>query len=519
MLFALEPDRQGASCWARENQNRMADFDLAIIGGGINGVGIARDAAGRGLKVLLVEQNDLASGTSSASTKLIHGGLRYLEHGAFRLVREALAEREVLLHIAPHLVRPVRIVLPPQNGPRSALLIRIGLFVYDHLGGRTMLPKSKTLDLTHHAYGVPLQRHYTVGLEFSDCMSDDSRLVVLNAVDAAERGAVIRTRTRCVRVERDEIWTLVLNARGRRNVATARALINAAGPWVGQLAETVLRLDGPLPVRLAQGSHIVIRRLFDHTCGYMFQTADRRVVFALPFEQDFTLIGTTDADFAGDPATPIPSMREITYLCDAANAYFREQIRPVDVIWAFAGIRSLYDDGAEEPDDVTRDYVLALDEGVRVAPLLTVYGGKITTYRRLAEAALAKLAHFFAARPAWTAQAPLPGGDFHPEDLQAMIADVARRWPFLSEHHARRLVSAYGTRIDRIIGAAKSMDDLGIRFGVDLTAAEVRYLMQQEWAETPDDILWRRSKLGLRLSRDDHDALSRFMVSSLGATG
>jgi glycerol-3-phosphate dehydrogenase len=497
----------------------MADFDLAIIGGGINGVGIARDAAGRGLKVLLVEQNDLASGTSSASTKLIHGGLRYLEHGAFRLVREALAEREVLLRIAPHLVRPIRIVLPPQNGPRSAFVIRMGLFVYDHLGGRTMLPKSKTVNLTHHAYGVPLQRHYTVGLEFSDCMSDDSRLVVLNAVDAAAHGALIRTRTRCVRVERSEVWTLVLNARGRRNVATARVLINAAGPWVGQLAETVLRLEGPLPLRLAQGSHIVVRRLFDHSSGYMFQTADARVVFALPFEQDFTLIGTTDNDFIGDVATPIPSMQEINYLCEAANMYFREPVRPVDVVWAFSGIRSLYDDGAVNADDVTRDYVLALDEGFRVAPLLTVYGGKITTSRRLAEAALAKLAHFFAMDRAWTAQAPLPGGDFNPKDRESMIADVARRWPFLSDNHARRLVSAYGTRVDRIIDGAKSMDDLGVRFGFDLTAAEVRYLMREEWAETPDDILWRRSKLALRLSREDQEALSRFMVSSLGATG
>jgi glycerol-3-phosphate dehydrogenase len=497
----------------------MADFDLAIIGGGINGVGIARDAAGRGLKVLLVEQNDLASGTSSASTKLIHGGLRYLEHGAFRLVREALAEREILLHIAPHVVRPVRIVLPPQNGPRSALFIRIGLFLYDHLGGRTMLPKSKTLDLSHHAYGVPLKRDYTVGLEFSDCVSDDSRLVVLNAVDASERGALIRTRTRCVRAERSEVWTLVLNARGRRNVATARALINAAGPWVGQVAETVLRVEGPLPVRLAQGSHIVVRRLFDHSCGYMFQTADGRVVFALPFEQDFTLIGTTDAEFSGDPATPVPSLQDIIYLCDAANMYFRESIQPVDVVWAFAGIRSLYDDGAAEPDDVTREYVLALDEGLGVAPLLTVYGGKITTYRRLAEAALAKLGPIFASGATWTARAPLPGGDFDPKDLPSVIADVGRRWPFLSDNHARRLVCAYGTRVDRIIGAAKSMDDLGTRFGADLTAAEVRYLMQQEWAETPDDILWRRSKFGLRLSPEEREGLSRFMVSSLGATG
>jgi glycerol-3-phosphate dehydrogenase len=497
----------------------MADFDLAIIGGGINGVGIARDAAGRGLKVLLVEQNDLASGTSSASTKLIHGGLRYLEHGAFRLVREALAEREVLLRTAPHVVRPLRIVLPPQNGQRSAFLIRIGLFVYDHLGGRTVLPASQSLDLTTHAYGAPLKRELSVGLAFSDCVSDDSRLVVLNAIDAAERGAVIRTHTRCVRAERSEIWTLVLNARGRRNVATAKALVNATGPWLGQVAETVLRLPGKIPLRLAQGSHIVVRRLYDHDCGYMLQNKDGRVVFALPFAQDFTLIGTTDAEFAGDPAAPVPTMREITYLCEAANDYFRERIRPADVVWAYSGIRSLYDDGAKNPDDISRDYVLALDHKPRHAPLLTVYGGKITTYRRLAEAALAKLRSALAARPPWTARAPLPGGDFDPGERESVIATFAKRWPFLSENHVERLVSAYGTRAERIVGAAKSMNDLGERFSGDLTAAEVRYLMQNEWAETPDDVLWRRSKLGLRSTREDREALSRFMVSALGEIG
>jgi glycerol-3-phosphate dehydrogenase len=341
---------------------------------------------------------------------------------------------------------------------------------------------------------------------------------VANAIDAAERGAVIRTRTRCVRAERSEIWTLVLNARGRRNVATARALVNAAGPWIMQLAETVLRIEEPLPVRLAKGSHIVIRRPFDVHCGYMFQTADRRVVFALPFEQDFTLIGTTDADFDGDPATPVPSLHEINYLCEVVNAYFRESIRPVDVVWAFSGIRSLYDDGAEKPDDVTREYVLALDEGFRLAPLLTVYGGKITTYRRLAEAALAKLGHFFAMGPPWTAHAPLPGGDFDPNDVSRIVADVVRRWPFLAEGHARRLVAAYGTRVERILAAAKSIDDLGPTFGANLTAAEVRYLMQEEWAETSDDILWRRSKFGLRLSKAEREALAQFMTHSLGAT-
>jgi len=495
----------------------MANFDLAIIGGGINGVGIARDAAGRGLKVLLVEQNDLASGTSSASTKLIHGGLRYLEHGAWRLVREALAEREVLLRSAPHVVHPIRIVLPTNNGPRSPWLIRLGLFLYDHLGGHSSLPKARSISLRHHVYGVPLRRQHTAGLEFSDCMTDDSRLVVLNAIDAAERGATIRIRTRCTRVERGEVWTLVLNARGRRDVVTARALVNASGPWVVQVAETVLRVAAPQPVRLAKGTHIVLRRFFDQDCGYMLQNADGRVVFALPFQRDFTLIGTTDADFVGDPAAPTPTLQEISYLCDVANAYFREPIAPADVLWAFSGVRSLYDDGAAKADDVTREYVLALDEGFRLAPLLTVYGGKITTYRRLAEAALAKIGHFFAAGPAWTSWRRLPGGDFSPEDLQSMIKDTMQRWPFVTESHARRLVNAYGTRLDRVLGSAKRIDDLGTRFGSDLTAAEVSHLVKHEWAETADDVLWRRTKLGLKVSRDDREALSRYIASVFGA--
>src|SRR5215467_3857760 len=496
----------------------VTDFDLAIVGGGINGAGIARDAAGRGLKVLLVEQGDLAAGTSSASSKLIHGGLRYLEHGALRLVRSAFSEREVLLRMAPHLIRPLRFVLPLDSRYRSPALLRLGLFIYDRIGRRKILPPTRSVDLAIDATGVPLRRHFHRGYEYSDCFADDSRRVVLNALDAAERGAEIRTRTRCARAERSEIWTLVLNTRGRRKVATARALVNAAGPWVKQLAETVLRFEEPLPVRLAKGTHIVVRRLFEHGCGYMLQTADGRVVFALPFEQEFTLIGTTDADFVGDPATPVPSVQEIAYLCEAANRYFREPIQPVDVVWAFSGVRSLYDDGAERPDDVTREYMLALDEGFRLAPLLSVYGGKITTYRRLAEVALAQLGHFFAAQRPWTAQAPLPGGEFDPRDLSAVVTDVGRRWPFLSEQHVKRLASAYGMRVDRILGKAKKMDDLGRRFGADLTAAEVRYLMQQEWAETADDVLWRRSKIGLRLSRDDREALSQFMVNSVGGS-
>ena len=491
----------------------MADFDLAIIGGGINGTGIARDAAGRGLRVLLVEQNDLASGTSSASTKLIHGGLRYLEHGAVKLVREALVERERLLRLAPHIIRPLRFVLPAYPGPRSALLLRLGLFLYDRLGGREILPATRTLDLTHHVVGDPLKRRFRYGFEYSDCWVDDARLVVLNAIDAAERGATIRTRTRLTRAEREGDWRLILNAQGRREVATARVLVNAAGPWVGIVNETVLRIEGAPRVRLVKGSHIVVPKLFDHDRGYIFQNSDKRVVFALPFCDDFTLIGTTDLEFKGELDAMAPSGDEIIYLCRAVSEYFREAVGPERVVWAFAGVRSLYDDGAGRPEDVTRDYYLALDEKFREAPLLTVYGGKVTTYRKLAEAVMAKLSHFFQAHAPWTADVPLPGGDFLWDALETRVAQTLRTWPFLREAEARRLVRAYGTRVDRVLGGAKNADELGPYFG-DLSGAEVRYLMQHEWAQTADDVLWRRSKLGLRLTTEQRAALARFMASS-----
>jgi glycerol-3-phosphate dehydrogenase len=489
----------------------MADFDLAIIGGGVNGAGIARDAAGRGLRVLLVEQADLASGTSSASTKLIHGGLRYLEHGALLLVRESLKEREVLLRNAPHIIRPLRFLLPPQPQMRSPVMLRLGLFIYDNLGGRRILPPTRTVDLTHNILGTPLKRSYKFGFLYSDCWVDDARLVVLNALDAAERGASIRTRTKCVRAERGEEWRLILNARGRREVVTARALVNAAGPWVGFVSETVIRVPGPARIRLVKGSHIVVKRLFDHDTAYVFQNPDRRVVFALPYEHDFTLIGTTDENFQGDPAGAAPSGTEIGYLCDTASRYFRTNVAPSDIVHAFAGVRSLYDDGSKRPEDVTRDYHLAFDKSFGHAPLLTVYGGKVTTYRKLAEAAMKKFGNVFAPNRSWTARVPLPGGDFPYNGVDAQIAQARRNWPFLEEQHAVRLVRAYGTRIGDILGKADSYAALGTRFGADLTEAEVRYLMTKEWALDADDVLWRRSKLGLRLSEIERAALQRFM--------
>ena len=492
----------------------MATYDLAIIGGGINGAAIARDTAGRGLRVLLIEQNDLASGTSSASSKLIHGGLRYLEHGAFRLVREALAEREVLLRTAPHIVRPMRFMLPPAPGLRSALKLRLGLFLYDRLGGRNLLPATRTADLTHHPVGVPLLRSFRVGFEYSDCRVDDARFVILNAMDAAERGATVRPRTRCVRAERRSEWELALNSRGRREVVTARVLVNAGGPWVDQVAENILRLPPQRHARLIKGSHIVVRGMFDHDRAYTLQAKDGRVVFVMPFAGNFTLIGTTDENFIGDVNMPAPAADELTYLVDVVNQYFRHKISIDEVVWAYAGIRSLYNDGSDKPEDVTRDYVLTLDEKFREAPVLTVYGGKITTARRLAESAFEKIGKFFQARPPWTAHAALPGGDFAPDAFDVQVTRARNKWPFLDADGAARLVQAYGTRIDRVLGAAKSFDDLGPRFVGDLTGAELRYLMAQEWAQTADDVLWRRTKLGLLASGQDREAVARFMAET-----
>jgi glycerol-3-phosphate dehydrogenase len=491
----------------------MADFDLAIIGGGINGTGLARDAAGRGLRVLLVEMNDLASGTSSASSKLIHGGLRYLEHGAFRLVREALSEREVLMRMAPHLIRPLHFMLPVLPGLRSAVTLRLGLLLYDWLGARKRLPGSRTIDLTHHPLGQPLQRSFRLGFEYSDCLVDDARLVVLNALDAAERGASIRTRTKLTRAERGETWELVLSSHGRRETARARVLVNAAGPWIAEVADTVIRRPLVRPVRLIKGSHIVVRRRYEQDAAYLLQAADRRVVFLLPFADEFTLIGTTDENFIGDLATPTPDAGEILYLCDTVNRYFRDPLTPDEPVWSFAGVRALYDDGSNKPEDITRDYVLVLDQRFRQAPLLTVYGGKITTYRRLAEAAMEKIGPYFAPRPPWTAGSTLPGGDFSADGFDAQVAALIGQWPFLSQPHARRLTRAYGTRAARFLDGAKSLNDLGERFTEDLTAAEVRYLFEHEWAETAEDVLYRRSKLGLKASEEQRAALARYLAS------
>jgi glycerol-3-phosphate dehydrogenase len=507
--------RSNNAAMRRGGAVRKAPFDIAVIGGGINGCGIARDAAGRGLSVYLCDKGDLASGTSSASTKLIHGGLRYLEYYEFRLVREALKEREVLLNAAPHIIWPLRFVLPYHKGLRPAWLIRLGLFFYDNLGGRKLLPGTRRVDLTRDEAGRPLKPEFRFAFEYSDCWVEDSRLVVLNAMDAAARGAVVEPRTEMVKAERrGGLWAITLRdaASGSQREVAARALVNAAGPWVAEVATDRLGLPVDAPVRLVKGSHIVVPRLFAHSRAYFFQNADGRIFFAIPYEQDFTLIGTTDLDYTDDLEHPGITEAEVAYLCGSANAYFRNSITPSDVVWTYAGVRPLYDDGASEAQAATRDYVLKVQGEGDEPPVLNIYGGKITTYRRLAEAALQKLSPFFPqAGPAWTAHARLPGGEFPPMGFEAEVLALRAFCPPCQEEHARRLVRAYGRRARMIVEGIRSDADWGESFGADLTEREVRYLMEHEWAETAEDVLWRRSKLGLRFSEAEAKRLDGWM--------
>ncbi len=491
--------------------------DLFIIGGGINGCGIARDAAGRGLSVALAEMNDLASATSSASTKLFHGGLRYLEYYEFRLVREALIERETLLRAMPHISWPMRFVLPHNRGMRPAWLLRLGLFLYDNLGGRKILSGTRSLDLRHDPAGVPLKPGFTRAFEYSDCWVEDSRLVVLNARDAEARGARIMTRTKVTTAQRENgVWIVETQGAEGPQTFRARALVNAGGPWVSDIIRGTLGITSREGVRLVRGSHIVTRRLFDHDRCYFFQGADGRIIFAIPFEQDFTLIGTTDADHKGDPSEAVCTPEEQDYLCQFASGYFKHPVTRDDIVWTYSGVRPLYDDGAKTATAATRDYVLSLDEDG--APLLNVFGGKITTYRRLAEAALAKLApHFPQARPAWTAGVALPGGDFPVDGFHKLVADLSQDYPFLSPAWARRLVRAYGTEARQILGTATRAEDLGLDFGATLTEAELRWLITREYAQTAEDVVWRRSRLGLRLTTDQIAALDDWIRGALRA--
>jgi glycerol-3-phosphate dehydrogenase len=493
----------------------MADYDLAIIGGGLNGVGIARDAAGRGLRVILLEQGDLGAGASSASPRLVHGDLAGLERRHFLRVRAALAERDIWLRIAPHLVRPKRFAIPAHADERPAWQLRSWLLLYDRLASRSNLPSSATIDVTHHPIGNPLKRPFGTAFEYSDCIVDDSRLVVLTAVDAAARGAAIRTGARCTRAERGETWRLVTIDRGHRQVVTARALVNATGAWTATVAETVLRqpplrFDSPR-FGTVQMSQIVVRRLFDTDNVYVFQNSDRRLIFASPYERDFTLIGTVGHAFKGDPAIVAMGAGDVAYLCEAANRYFRERIELVDVVRTVSGVNIAMNPASKRS---ARDGAMSFDHGRRKAPLLTIFGGDVTTSRLRAEKAVAKLTPFYPMSARWTATAPLPGGDFAWSRFDNEVDEARARWRFLSEDHARRLVSAYGSNVKAILGDAKDRGDLGPAFGPELTGAEVRYLMQNEWARFPDDILWRRSKLGLTMPAADRDALAAFMATA-----
>ena len=488
----------------------LGRYDLLVVGGGINGAGIARDAAGRGYSVLLVEQDDLAGHTSSASTKLIHGGLRYLEYGEFRLVREALIERERLWRMAPHIIWPLRFVLPQNQSPRPAWMVRMGLFLYDHLGGRKALPATQTIALDRSPLGAGLADRTGKGFVYSDCWVEDSRLVVLNALDAAERGAEIRTRTRLLSATREagEWRARIADEQGERDVR-ARILVNAAGPWVAE----ILRASGVQSerhVRLIKGSHIVVPRLYEGDHAFMLQNPDRRIVFAIPYEGRFTLVGTTDTPWEGPPGKAEIGEAESDYLLDSANRYFARRIGRADIVWSYAGIRPLYDDQAGSAAAVTRDYVLDLDsEG---PPLLSVFGGKITTYRRLAEQALDLLAPYGkAARGSWTAGATLPGGDLPEAGFAGFVDGLVAAYPALPRQLLRRLARAYGTRSAQLIGRAERLDGLGPTFGGDLSRAEVDYLVTQEWARTGDDILYRRSKLGLHLPADASERIDRYL--------
>ncbi len=493
-------------------------YDVFVIGGGINGCGIARDAAGRGYSVFLAEMNDLASGTSSKATKLIHGGLRYLEYYKFRLVREALKEREVLWRMAPHIIRPLRLILVYVRGLRPAWMLRFGLFLYDHIGGRRLLPPRKTLDMRGDPAAASLKPIFSRAFEFSDCWVDDARLVVLNARDAADRGAHIRTRTRVTKAERsDGLWRITLagtalDGEPGETVVKARLLVNAGGPWVDKVLRDALGREEAHNIRLVEGSHIIVKRKCDDPRAFFFQNRDGRVIFAIPYEDDFTLIGTTDRDYEGDPSGVAIADEEIVYLCAAASEYFAEPVRREDVVASYAGVRPLFDDHASKAQEATRDYVLKSDGGEGAAPLVNIFGGKLTTYRRLSEHVLEEIGRLIGVKGApWTAASPLPGGDFPVTGFTSEMQKLMRDYPFLESHHAERLFRLYGRIAYAILGSATSYDDLGECLGHDLYEAEIDHLVDKEWAMTADDVLWRRTKLGLHLDDAQKERVAEWL--------
>jgi glycerol-3-phosphate dehydrogenase len=496
--------------------SRLKEVDVLVIGGGVNGAGIARDLAGRGLSVMLVEKDDLASATSSASTKLIHGGLRYLEHYEFRLVREALMEREVLLKSAPHIIWPLTFILPHHRKLRPWWLIRAGLFLYDHLGGRKMLPKSKSQYMAGTLYGQPLKAEFRRGFSYSDCWVEDTRLVILAARDAADRGADIRTRTECLSLERDpksDMWLAAMqdHTEGGKYHVRARLVVNASGPWVGKTLALAGEQSPKYKIRWVKGSHIIVPRLFQGDHAYILQNEDKRIVFLIPYEKKYTLVGTTDVEYTDDIEEVRISMEEVEYLCAAANRFLRHPLKPSDVQWTYSGVRPLVDDGDKEPSKVTRDYMIDMEENQGL-PILSVYGGKITTFRKLAEAAgdqvVAKLGK---GTGPWTEKAMLPGADANVVIFQTFLKTLKREYNWLPEALAHRLARAYGTRVRDILRGAKRLADLGDYLGENVYEAEIRYLVANEWAQTLEDILWRRSKLGLHTSEDTQKKIKKLL--------
>ncbi|MEQ8967128.1 MAG: glycerol-3-phosphate dehydrogenase [Azospirillaceae bacterium] len=496
-------------------------IDLLIVGGGINGAGIARDAAGRGLDVVLCEQGDLASATSQWSSKLIHGGLRYLEYYEFRLVREALAEREVLLRLAPHIIRPMRFVLPHNKLLRPAWMVRLGLFLYDHLGGKRSLPGTETLDLRRDRRGNGLKPELRRGFEYSDAWVEDARLVVLNAMDAARMGAEVHVRTRCTAARREDgHWRATLTDvdTGETREVRARILVNAAGPWVDKFLQAGLGRNELAHLRLVKGSHIIVPKLYEGTHAFILQNTDRRVIFTIPYERDLTLIGTTDIPYDGDPAEVSIEPEEVRYLCDAVNLYFERQIGPDDVVRTYSGVRPLYDDKSDNPSAVTRDYVFDVEAPQGGGPpLLSIYGGKITTYRKLAEHAMEKLSPFIAGlKPGWTDTKPLPGGDLPEANFQRFLEGLRAAFAYLPEDLSYRYARLYGSLAMHFLDGTASLDDLGEDFGAGLHAAEVDYLVDREWARTVDDILWRRTKLGFAVPAEGRERLAARLTERLG---
>lgn len=491
------------------------DFDLFIIGGGINGCGIARDAVGRGYSAIVAEMNDLGSGTSSGSTKLIHGGLRYLEYYEFRLVREALQEREVLWSMAPHIIWPLRFVLPHHKGLRPAWFLRLGLFMYDYIGGRKILPPTRTLNMRTDVSGKPLKPLFSKAFEYSDCWVNDARLVILNARDAADKGAEIRTRSKVVEARRNGSgWSVVVEnlETGDRETITARMLVNSAGPWVDEVLGAAVGKNDVHNVRLVQGSHIVVKRLFEHDKCYIFQNADGRIIFAIPYEDDYTLIGTTDRDYDDEPGKVEISDEEIDYLCAAASEYFKDPVARDEIVWTYSGVRPLYDDGASKAQEATRDYILKTEGKAPDGVLLNVFGGKITTYRRLAESAMDLIEDALGKKgKPWTKGATLPGGDFPTEGYDTMVSKLLSDYPFLDEKAAKRYIRLYGTTAMEFLGEAKTDSDLGRDFGGNIREAEVRHLVANEWVKSGDDIAFRRTKAGLRMSKKQVSGLDAFV--------